>query len=415
MSHFGVISPPVSGHLNPMAALGRELQHRGHRVTFLQMEDVRAKVLSEGLEFITLGQSDLPPGSLAASTTRIGQLSGLAALQFTIDAIRKTTQMFCRDAPQAIADAGIEALIVDQTEPAGAAIADYLGLPYVTVCCALHIDREPAVPPIFTDWTYNPAAWAQLRNRLGYAIFDRLTRPVRAVIDDYRRQWQLPAYRTADASFSKLACISQQPAAFEFPRTALPDCFHYVGPLRNASPQAVSFPYERLTGAPLIYASLGTLQNTKADVFGTIAAACEGLEAQLVLSHGGGLSDREVEQLPGEPLVVPYAPQTELLAKASLTVSHAGLNTVLDSLTHGVPIVAIPITYEQPAIAARMRWVGAGEIVALKQLTVATLRAAIQRVMDDPNYSAKAQVVAASIRQSGGVRRAADLTEAIVA
>jgi len=39
------------------------------------------------------------------------------------------------------------------------------------------------------------------------------------------------------------------------------------------------------------------------------------------------------------PLVVEYAPQLELLAKARLTITHAGLNTVLDSLSNGVPLV----------------------------------------------------------------------------
>ena len=67
MTHFGIISPPVSGHLNPMAALGRELQQRGHQVTFLQMPDIEAKVRSEGLDFLPIGQSDHPLGSLPES------------------------------------------------------------------------------------------------------------------------------------------------------------------------------------------------------------------------------------------------------------------------------------------------------------------------------------------------------------
>lgn len=33
MTHFGIICPAAIGHLNPMCALGRELQRRGHRVT----------------------------------------------------------------------------------------------------------------------------------------------------------------------------------------------------------------------------------------------------------------------------------------------------------------------------------------------------------------------------------------------
>jgi zeaxanthin glucosyltransferase len=31
VKHFGIICPPVPGHLNPFLALARELQRRGHR------------------------------------------------------------------------------------------------------------------------------------------------------------------------------------------------------------------------------------------------------------------------------------------------------------------------------------------------------------------------------------------------
>ena len=411
MTHFGIISPPVSGHLNPMAVLGRELQRRGHRVTFFHMPDIESKIRSEGLEFWSIGHSDHPPGSLPESITQLGRLSGLAALRFAIQAIQKTTNMICRDAPSAINKAGVEVLLVDQTEPAGGTVAEHLGLPFITVCCALVINREPTIPPIFTPWGYKTAWWTQIANRAGYSLWDRITHPLQTVLAEYRQQWNLPPYKSHDDSFSSLAQISQQPPDFDFPRTTLPAHFHYVGPLRDPSPQAVPFPYEQLTGQPLIYTSLGTQQNTKEDLFDKIAAACEGLDVQLVVSHGGGMSAQAAQALPGSPLVVSYAPQFELLSRAKLTISHAGLNTVLDSLSNGVPLVTIPITYEQPAIAARLRWVGAGEVLPLKRLSVSRLRAMVLRVLQEESYTKNAAKLKASIQQAGGVTRAADLIE----
>ena len=91
--------------------------------------------------------------------------------------------------------------------------------------------------------------------------------------------------------------------------------------------------------------------NSRESMFRCFAEACDGLDVQLVISHGGGLTAAQASALPGDPLVVRYAPQEQLLARASLTITHAGLNTVLDSLGRGVPLVAIPLTYEQPAIA----------------------------------------------------------------
>src|SRR5262249_25303264 len=156
MSHFGIISPPVAGHLNPLGVLGRELQRRGHRVTLLGIPDVADKARAAGLDFVPIGASDHPPGSLAESLAQLGRLTGRAALRCVVAAIRQTTITLCRDAPSAIQGAGIESLLIDQTEPAGSSIAEHLRLPFVTACCALVMNREPDVPPPFIGWSYRP-------------------------------------------------------------------------------------------------------------------------------------------------------------------------------------------------------------------------------------------------------------------
>ena len=374
MTHFGIISPPVSGHIHPFAALGRELISRGHRVTYLQMADLEEKIRSEGIDFEVLGSTDHPRGSLPASLDALGRLKGLSALRFTVQAVARTTVMVCRDAPDAIRRRDIDALLVDQMEPAGGAVAEHLAMPFVTVCNALAINRDPIAPPPFSPWMYRASRWAAARNAIGYAISDWLTHPVARAVAEYRARWKLPALASPDDSFSKLAQICQMPREFDFPRAALPGHFHYVGPLRRAEPRQIEFPWERIDGRPLVYASLGTLQNTREPVFRCFADACKDLDVQLVISHGGGLTESEASSLPGSPLVVRYAPQQELLTRARLTLTHGGLNTVLDSLTHGVPMLAIPITYEQPAIARRVEWHGCGESMSFSQLNARGLR-----------------------------------------
>jgi zeaxanthin glucosyltransferase len=334
-------------------------------------------------------------------------------LRFTVQAVRKTTEMICRDGPDAVRGAGVDLLLVDQTEPAGGTVAERLGIPFVTICNALAINRESRVPPPFTPWPYGESLFAQVRNAVGYAISARIMAPVTNVLRAYRQQWRLPAHRTADDSFSRLAQISQQPPAFDFPRRTLPATFHYAGPLRTPSGRNVPFPWDQLDGRPLIYASLGTLQNGKERVFRCFAEACQGLDAQLVITHGGGLDESTVASLPGKPLVVSYAPQLQVLARASLTLTHAGLNTVLDSLSCGVPLVAVPITYEQPAIAMRVRWTGVGQVVPFAKLNVQRLREAVRNVLDDRSFAVQAQKVAESIRIAGGAARAADIIEGL--
>lgn len=92
------------------------------------------------------------------------------------------------------------------------------------------------------------------------------------------------------------------------------------------------------------------------------------------------------QNLPGEHLVVGYAPQLELLKKATLTITHAGLNTTLVSLSNGVPMVAIPITNDQPGVGARIVWTGAGDVIPRTRLSVPRLRSVIKQVMSDESY-----------------------------
>lgn len=411
--HFGIISPPVPGHIHPFGALGRELIARGHRVTFIQMQDVEARARAEGLEFASVGESDHPAGSLPQSLEQLGRLQGLAALRFTIRAVTRTTEMICRDAPAVVRGAGIDMLLVDQTEPAGGAVAEQAGIPFVTVCNALALNREATVPPPFTSWGYGGQWWERARNSVGYAVSDRIMSPVSSVLAAWRKKWGLRPLSTPEESFSSLAQISQQTEAFDFPRRELPPTFHYAGPLRNASAAEVPFPWEKLDGRPLVYASLGTLQYSKNAVFQCFAEACDGLDVQLVMAHCGGLDQEAIAKLPGKPVAVHYAPQMQVLARARLALTHAGLNTVLDSLTHGVPLVAVPITYEQPAIAARLRFTGTGRSLSLGSLTAGRLRETIRAVLQDPSYSKNVQRVAESIRAAGGAPKAADIIEGL--
>jgi zeaxanthin glucosyltransferase len=94
-------------------------------------------------------------------------------------------------------------------------------------------------------------------------------------------------------------------------------------------------------------------------------------------------------------------------------ITHGGMNTALECLTQGVPMVAIPITNDQPGVAARIAWSGAGICLPLKKLTTAKLRSAIESILEQPSYRDNARRLQKSIEQSGGVKLAADIVEKV--
>ena len=415
MTHFGIICPAATGHLNPMTTLGYELKQRGHRVTVICIEDARSKVQAAGLEFQLIGKSDFPKGASKDLFTHLGNLSGLKAVKYTLQGIANAADVVLRDTPNVAKTAGIEALLVDQTSPEGGSVAEYLDIPFISVCSAIMLNHDSSVPPFITSWNYDPSWRGLLRNRLGYTLLNGLARSLRKVIDDYRQQWNLSLHNNSNESYSSLAQICQQPREFEFPRKTLPTCFHFTGSFNNPrSREATSFPYEKLTGQPLIYASLGTIQNRLLWIFQMIAEACVDLDVQLVVALGGGANPESLPELPGNAIAVGYAPQLELLQKAALTITHAGMNTTLESLSNGVPMIAIPITNDQPGIAARIAWTGTGEVVPLKKVSVERLRKAIEQVLTDDSYQENALKLQEAIKQAGGASKAADIIEQVV-
>ncbi len=415
MTHFGIISVASTGPLNTMLPLGQELQRRGHRVTLIGILDAQSKTITAGLEFKGVGEKEFPAGAMAESLDQLGKLQGLAALQYTINILKQEATVILRDAPEAMRKLDVEALLVNQGSPEGGTVADFLDIPFITVCSAVILNRDPNVPPFNTHWQYSSAWWALMRNKIGYQILNRVAKPIRDVINEYRQKYNLSQYSHPNENYSKLAQISQAPAEFEFPRTNLPRWFHFTGPYHcSASREPVPFPFEKLIGKPLIYASMGTLQNRLIKVFHDIASACEELDAQLVISLGGSAKPESLPELSGNPLVVEYAPQLELLQQAALMITHAGMNTTMECLMNGVPMVAIPVPNDQPGVAARIAWTGAGETIPLSKLSVGRLHNAVKKVLTEDSYKKNALRLQQAIKRAGGVSRAADIIEQAV-
>lgn len=388
MAHFGIICLPATGHLNTILPLGQELQQRGHHLTLFGIPDSEAKTRAARLSFQAIGESVFPLGWTNQGYAELGKRTGKEANLYGHQQRLQLTEMLLSEAPAALKTAQVEGLIVDYGKSGGGTVAEYLQLPFVTICTAL----------ISTNY--------------GHPNFEE---PILELLNQFRQLWHLPIYTSTKQCLSPLVQISHQPPEFDLPRTTrtrLPSQFHFTGPFHTtANRQAVEFPWSKLTGQPLIYASLGTLQNRLQWVFAMIAEACVDLDVQLVISLGGGMSPQDLPELPGSPLVVGYAPQLELLDQATLTITHAGLNTTLESLSRGVPLIAIPITHDQPAIASRIARKGLGIAITLPELSVSKLRTAIEKVLGEDKYRQKVSQLQSAIKNSGGVKLAADLVE----
>lgn len=104
---------------------------------------------------------------LAETFEQLGKLSDLEPLRYSVEFCQLIANIVCQDAPRAIAAAGIEALLVDQLEPAGETVAEFLQLPFICVSSALAIHRTADIPPFFTPWNYHNTKLKQAISEAG--------------------------------------------------------------------------------------------------------------------------------------------------------------------------------------------------------------------------------------------------------
>jgi zeaxanthin glucosyltransferase len=411
MARLGAFCFPGSGHINPMTALCRALEMRGHSVVLFGIADTEQRVRAAGIEFHQIGAADYPAGTLKALDDRLGQLSGMAAMRFTLERVKNTARMTFRDSPAAIREARVDALLIDETDMSGS-VAEHLGIPFVSIAIVPPFLDDDGVPPFYFGWPAGRDWLSRFKNRMARRLLTMMTKPLAKLLNAQRREWGLKRiYRPTD-SLSRIAQIAQLPRALEFESAQGPDLLHYTGPWVNAAQRpSVAFPWERLDGRPLVYASLGTLQNGMEPVFRTIAEACAGLPMQLVLSLGGGMEAEQLGKLAGDPLVVRFAPQLELIKRAQVVITHSGINTALEALHEGVPLVAIPLGNDQPGVAARVAARGAGLVVPRKKLSADRLQRAVQLVLDEPSYRERAQELGRVLRAIDGPAMAAEIIE----
>jgi zeaxanthin glucosyltransferase len=344
----------------------------------------------------------------------VAKLHGLDVIRYTA---REVTSGLMKAAfehlPGKIAETGVNALVLDTAYRFVELVPMHLRLPYVQIWNILHYDLSGSTPVALYSWPHETTPEALARNVEGLQIFHEYRGALLPIARAYAERNGLKIdWNNPGATVSKLAVITQTPKEFDFPIPHLPPQFHYAGPFQdNQGREPVPFPWEKLTDN-LVYASMGTLVNGLKNVYRTILEAVgEFPQMQVVLSVGRNINPGDLGPIPSNAIVVRIAPQIELLKRAALCITHAGLNTTLEALAEGVPMVAIPIGYDQPGVAARIAYHGVGEFVELGNLTVRHLSELIVKVTANPSYRDKAGWFQKVLAETRGLDVAADIIE----
>jgi zeaxanthin glucosyltransferase len=401
---LGFICLGLPGHLNPMTTLARQLQARNHEVVFLYSSG------AAGLPFVRGPEKD----HINEKLPEISKKEGQDALQFSFRAVLAQTEAILKSLPAIVQANGIDALIIDIVQFYAELGALQLGMPYVHVSTGVHHDFSGYTPLCLYGWPHETTPVALARNREGVAKWASLLESINEGIKAHASGVGLNIdWNDLSSTVSPFALITQVPRAFDFESSHWPSQFHHTGPFHNGKGrEKVNFPWEKLTGEPLVYASMGTILNGQVDVFRTIVAAvAKNKNLQLVLSTGDQVDPKQIGPAPNNAIIAKRVPQLELLKQTTVCITHAGLNTVLESLAQGVPQLAIPITYDQPGVAARIAHKRTGVVTSLDKLNADHLAFLVNEVLTNPAYRQNARKLQKAIAEANGLSRAADLIE----
>ncbi|GAA1984637.1 glycosyltransferase [Catenulispora subtropica] len=367
MSRFLFVSLPLTGHVNPMAAVARTLSAQGHDVAWAGSESYLRPLV--GPEAV-IQQIPLRPHrrqadrGMAAAKTRWEEYI-VPHCRVSLKGVDKAVRAFQPDV-----------LAVDQHAVAGALVAHRHGLPWASMAVTtMELTRPYRALPKVEAWLQGhlAAMWTSAG---------------------------LPGEPPHDLRFSPHLLLAFTGEALTGP-LAWPENAVLVGPALVPRPPAHDFPTDWLDpGRRHVLVSMGTLSAEASHGFYERAVEALrplGEKVQAILTT----DPDSVPDPPEHVLVRTRVPVLDLMPHLDAVVSHGGLNTVCEALAHGVPLVVAPIKGDQPINAAQVEAAGAGRRVSFARVRPDALRAALLAVLDDPSHRAAAARVRASFAAAG--------------
>ena len=403
--HFGFVCLPATGHVNPTLPVVAELVRRGHRVTYATSAAYAGAVESAGADFFESGE-DLaaqfprgggsaqggPAGSPASGMlARLpsGMMSGLLE-RLLARAREEFPALLARlesDRP--------DALCFDAMTLAGKMAALKLALPDVALLPSYatneHFSLRELMPARAPDEMR--AAWRQARQ----------------LIADFAAEQGLSNFTFMDGPPASLN-ICFIPREFQPAGDTFDASFHFVGP--SLGERAAGEPWQPRTDSPLVYISLGTTPlNDRPDFFRMCLEAFAATGWQVAMAIGDRVKVSELGNIPGNAEVRAFFPQLQILSRADVFLSHTGMNSTMESLYFGVPLVAFPLQPEQEANARRVEELGLGRRLPEEDLSPALIRTLISDVGNDQGIRRNVDVMRQRVRGAGGPAAAADAIE----
>jgi UDP:flavonoid glycosyltransferase YjiC (YdhE family) len=370
-----LVSWAGGGAVPPMLGVGAELRRRGHHVRCLGPDAIQAAITRAGLAFRPLRH-----GSNTSSLMRLPpaeQRKRVMGVMFD--------EGYGLDVHEEVARARPDAMLIDFSMQVAQVAAEVEGLPYALVGHAL--------------------ASLALSNAAG-----RLDR-----INEVRAREGLTPVASGAESWARadVVLMASTPLLDPSAPQDIPG-LRYIGPVFEPDDPAEELPADLLAGdAPLVLIGLSSSYiEGQQDLLGRIIEALRGLPLRALGSAGPEVDGAALPSAANVTLR-PWLPHNQVLPHAALMITHAGHSSIVRALSHGVPLLCIPLGRDQPFNAGRVEAIGVG-LALPTDAAPSAIAEATRTLLHDGSYRDAARRAAREIAAMGpGAANGADAVEAI--
>jgi UDP:flavonoid glycosyltransferase YjiC (YdhE family) len=372
-----------AGHAEPLIPIARAAEAAGHVVAITGRPSIVETLATGGLTAFGTG-SELQGGSTIKPLLELDPDREARDLRegFGRRLARERARAIldlCRDWQPAV-------VVCDETDFGSVVAAERLGLVYATV---LVIAAGSFVRP------------------------DVIAEP----LNEVRAEHGLPADPGLE-SLSRYLVLAPFPPSIRDPAHPLPATAHSLQPaaMQQRRPEHVPQWVADLDARPTVYFTLGTVFNMESgDLFARVLSGLRELPVNVIATVGRQFDPDDLGPQPENVHIERYIPQSSILSRCRVVVSHGGSGSVIGALAHGLPSVLLPMGADQPLNAARCEALGVAQVLNAVRATPQDVRAAVADVLADASYSQSARRLHDEMARLPGAASAVVLLERLVA
>jgi UDP:flavonoid glycosyltransferase YjiC (YdhE family) len=403
-----------AGDVFPFLGLGRQLTERGHDVTLVSNAHFAPAARDLGLRHIELGSEEdyisaLNDPDIWHPRKGFRAVVGHPQMPVMVEKQHALIVEAYQRNPEVVVVAGSVAF--------GARIArETHGIRLVTIHLSpiifVSVEQPPATP-LVTIPSWWPRSWVRALYWFGNQtmIIPVMNRSVGA----FRQELGLPRVTRYlhDWIHSPELVLGMFPDWFAHPASDWPRQTELTDfPLFDvAADQSLSrevLDYLKSGSSPVVI-TFGSAMKVGRKLFAAAAEACQRL------GRRGMLLTRFPEQLP-DPLPhdmhrFDYVPLTTLLPHVAALVHHGGIGTTAQGLRAGVPQLMTPLGHDQYDNAARVKRLGAGDVLPANQITARRLTRTLDALLQSAQVKTNAEQAAVRLAPCRGLEKTCERLE----